>query len=165
MLLGAGTPRAMRTLRSWALWWLALFWLWNLLQGAWEEMEIAAGAGAAALGATLAEYARRQGLLAFAPDGRWLVRALRIFWRVPYEFGVVTVALVRDVLRVRPVRSEWSTAPLPGGSRTAVRAGNRATVLAAENVSPNTMAIEAEDGDVALKHDLVPGRGTAALPE
>jgi hypothetical protein len=155
----------MRALRSCALWWLALFWLWNLLQGAWEEMEIAAGAGAAALGAALAEYARRQGLLAFAPDGRWFVRALRMFWRVPYEFGVVTVALVLDVLRVRPVRSQWSTGPLPGGDVAAVRAGNHALVLAAENVSPNTMAIDAEVGDVALKHDLVPGRGTAVLPQ
>jgi hypothetical protein len=165
MVLLAGTSRAMRGLRSWALWWVALFLLWNLLQGAWEEMEIAAGAGAAALGATLAEYARRQGLLGFAPDGRRFVRALRVFWRVPYEFAVVTAALVLDLLRVRPVRSEWSTAPLPGGDVAAVRHGNHAAVLAAENVAPNTMAIDAEVGDVALKHDLVPGHGNAVLPQ
>jgi hypothetical protein len=33
-----------------------------------------------------------------------------------------------------------------------------------ENVAPNTMAVQSEDGKEALKHALVPGRGTAALP-
>src|SRR5438046_8517426 len=102
----------MRTFRSWTLWWLVLFGLWNLMQGAWEAMEIAAGAGAAALGATFAEVARRQGLLAFAPQPRWLARSLRLLWRVPYELGIVTRALVLDLLCVRRVRSRWAVAPV-----------------------------------------------------
>ena len=150
--------------RSWTLWWLVLFGLWNLLQGAWEAMEIAAGAGAAALGATFAEVARRQGLLAFAPQVRWLRRTPRVLWRVPYEFGIVTRALVLDLLRVRRVRSEWAATRLPGGRPAPVAAGNRAVLLAAENMAPNTMAVQSEDRAEALKHDLVPGRGTAALP-
>jgi hypothetical protein len=154
----------MHALRSWVLWWLVLFGAWNVMQSAWEEMEIAAGAGAAAIAATFAEVARRQGLLTFAPQPRWLAKAARLLWRLPYEFGIVTVALVLDVLRVRRVRSEWSVAPLPAGSDPAVRAGNRAAALALENVAPNVMAIEAESGDEALKHDLVPGRGNAVLP-
>jgi hypothetical protein len=154
----------MHAVRSWALWWLVLFGLWNVMQGAAEEMEIAAGAGAAALGATFAEFARRQGLLAFAPGAGWSARIVRVFWRVPYEFEIVGAALVRDLLRIRRVRSEWTVAPLPTNRNATVRAGDRATVLALENVAPNTMAIEAERGDEALKHDLVPGRGTTALP-
>jgi hypothetical protein len=153
----------MQALRSWTLWWLVLFGLWNVLQGAAEKMEMAAGAGAAALAATFAELARRQGLLAFAPDAGWLAKVYRPFWRVPYEFAVVTVTLGRRLLGGR-VRSEWSVAPLPRGRDAAARAGNKAAVLTVENVSPNTMAIEAEDGDEALKHDLAPGHGTAALP-
>jgi hypothetical protein len=154
----------MRALRSWTLWWLVLFGAWNLMQGAWEEMEIAAGAGAAALGATFAEVARRQGLLSFAPEVRWLAKALRLFWRLPYELVIVTVALVGDMLRVRPVQSEWSVAPLPPGPTAPVTAGNHTAVLVVENAAPNTMAIQTEDRREALKHDLVPGRGTAALP-
>src|SRR5437899_2844779 len=114
-----------------------------MLQGAWEAMEIAAGAGAAALGATFAEVARRQGLLAFAPQPRWLRRVPRV---------------------VRRVRSEWAATRLPGGRPAPVAAGNRAVLLAAENMAPNTMAVQSEDRAEALKHDLVPGRGTAALP-
>jgi hypothetical protein len=154
----------MHALRSWALWWLVLFGAWNVMQGAWEEMEIAAGAGAAALGATFAEIARRQGLLSFAPQPRWIARTFRLFWRLPYEFGIVTVALVLDVLRIRRVRSEWAAGPLPTGPQPPVADGNRAVVLMLENVAPNTMAVQSEDGKEALKHALVPGRGTAALP-
>lgn len=154
----------MRALRSWTLWWLVLFGAWNLMQGAWEAMEIAAGAGAAAIGATFAEVARRQGLLGFAPELRWILRARRLVWRVPYEFAVITLALVLDVLRMRRVRSRWSAAPLPGGKHAAVAAGNRAALLVIENVAPNSMAVDAPGGGEALKHDLAPGHGTAALP-
>jgi hypothetical protein len=154
----------MRALRSWTIWWLVLFGAWNLMQGAWEEMEIAAGAGAAAIAATFAEVARRHGLLSFAPELGWLARVFRLFWRVPYEFALVTVALLLDVLRVRRVRSEWAATPLPTGPLAAVARGNRAAVLVVENVAPNTMAVQSDDGTEALKHDLVPGKGTAALP-
>jgi hypothetical protein len=151
-------------LRSWTLWWLVLFGLWVVIQGTNEAMELAAGAGAAALAATFAEFARRQGLLAFSPEPAWVLKAVRLLWRLPYEFGVVTVALVLDVLRVRRVRSEWAAGRLPGGRYASMAAGNRAAALVAENAAPNTMAIDAEGGAEALKHDLVPGRGTAALP-
>src|SRR5436305_5342841 len=110
----------MHALRSWTLWWLVLFWLWILMQGAWEAMEIAAGAGAAALGATFAEVARRQGLLAFAPDLRWLLKVVRMVWRLPYEFAIVAGALFGYLLRLRAVRSKWAASPLPAGEPTPV---------------------------------------------
>jgi hypothetical protein len=103
-------------------------------------------------------------LLGFAPELRWLVRAVRLGWRVPYEFAVITVALVLDVLRIRRVRSRWSATPLPEGRHAAVAAGNHAALLLIENVAPNSMAVDAPGGDEALKHDLAPGHGTAALP-
>jgi hypothetical protein len=154
----------MRALRSWALWWLVLFGLWNLMQGAWEETEIAAGAGAAAIGATFAAVARRQGLLSFAPQPRCVAKAPRALWRIPYEFGVVTAALLLDVLRVRKVRSAWAANELPGGAFAARARGNEAAVLVIENVAPNTMAVQSQDRTEALRHDLVPGHGTTALP-
>ena len=156
--------RALVTVRSWALWWLVLFGLWVVMEGNIEAMELAAGAGAAALAATLAEAARRQGLLAFAPEPWWLAKVGRLPHRLLYEFALVTWALVLK-LRARPSRGRWIGAPFPAGGKDARSTGKRAAALVIENVTPNTMAVDIEAGEnVALKHDLIPGRGTTALP-
>jgi len=153
-----------QTLRFWTLWWLVLLGLWVVMEGTNEAMELAAGAGAAALAATLAEVARRQGLLAFAPEPRWLGRAVRLPHRLVYEFAAVSWALVLE-LRGRPSRGRWLASPFPAGGNDARSTGNRAAALVIENVTPNTMAVDIDaDGDEALKHDLIPGRGTTALP-
>jgi hypothetical protein len=127
-------------------------------------MELAAGAGAAAVAATLAEAARRQGLLAFAPQLRWLVRAWRLPHRLLYEFVVVVWALVPR-LAGRPSRGRWSGSPFPAGGVDARSAGNRAAALVLENVTPNVMAAEIDrEHEAALKHELVPGHGNTVLP-
>jgi hypothetical protein len=155
---------ALHVARSWVLWWLVLFGLWVVLQGALEAMELAAGAGAAAVAATLAEAARRQGLLGFAPQLRWLARAWRLPHRLLYEFAVVTWALGLR-LAGRRSRGRWAASPFPAGGTDARAAGNRAAALVLENVTPNVMTAEIDrDDDAALKHDLLPGHGSTALP-
>jgi len=150
--------------RSWALWWLVLFGLWVVVEGTNEAMELAAGAGAAALAATLAEALRRQGLLAFAPELRWLLRSWRVPHRLLYEFALVTWALVPR-LTSRPSRGRWTASPFCVGGADARSAGNRAAALVLENVTPNTMAAEVDrEHDAALKHDLLPGHGNTVLP-
>jgi hypothetical protein len=151
---------SVHALRSWTVWWLALFGLWVVMEGTNEAMELAAGAGSAALGATLAEFARRQGLLAYAPQLRWLVRIWRLPWRLLYEFTVVAAAIPS-----RGARSAWAAMPFPRSGPRPVAAGDRAAALVLENVTPNTMVAGVDTEDhVALKHDLVPDRGTTALP-
>jgi hypothetical protein len=151
--------------RSWSLWWLALFGLWIVMEGTNEAMELAAGAGAAAAAATLAEALRRQGLLAFSPEPRWLFRAWRLPYRLLYEFALVTGALVPRLMG-RPSCGRWSASPFQAGGTDARSAGNRAAALVLENVTPNTMAAEIDrDHRAALKHDLLPGRGNTVLPE
>ena len=165
MLLFPGTSRAMHAVRSWTLWWLVLFGLWNLVQGSWEQMEIAAGAGAAALGATFAELARRQGLLAFAPRAATLRRAPLLPWRVVYEFGVLTWALLAHLLRLGRIRSVWLAVPYEAGEDDPVSAGDRAAAVLIENVSPNTIAIDVDCArNVTLRHDLDPRFGSASFP-
>jgi multisubunit Na+/H+ antiporter MnhE subunit len=150
--------------RSWALWWLALFGLWVVIEGTSEAMELAAGAGAAAVAATLAEALRRQGLLAFAPEPRRLVRAWRLPHRLLYEFALVTWAVVPR-LRGRRSRGRWSASPFPAVGADASSAGDRAAALVLENVTPNTMAAEIDrEHRAALKHDLLPGHGNTVLP-
>jgi hypothetical protein len=152
-------------LRSWTLWWLVLFGLWVVMQGTDEQMELAAGAGAAALGATLAELARRQGLLRFAPEAAWLAKAWRVPWRVLFEFGVVTRALVLELVRARRVRSRWVALPFPAGGDDPVSAGRRAAAILIEDFSPNSLGVDVDPGrDLALRHDLDPTQGAPKLP-
>jgi hypothetical protein len=154
-----------RSLASWTLWWLVLLGLWIVIEGTVEAMEVAAGAAAAAVAASLAELLRRRGLLRYAPDPAWLAKVVRLFWRVPYEFGLVTEALVLDLLRMRRVRSAWLAVPFRAPGPPARAAGTRAAALVLENVSPNTMAADANaERRLALKHDLVQGRGSSVLP-
>lgn len=154
-----------RTLVSWTLWWLALFGLWVVMQGTVEAMDLVAGAAAAAVAASLAELIRRQGRLRHAPEPLWLAKGARLVWRLPYEFALVTEALVLDLLRVKQVRSAWLAVPFRSEGPPARAAGNRAAALVLENVSPNTIAVDADaERRVALKHDLVQGRGSSVLP-
>jgi Na+/H+ ion antiporter subunit len=155
----------MDALRSWTLWWLVLFALWVVMQGTNEAMEVAAGAGAAALGAVFAELARRQGLLRFAPEAAWLARSGRIPWRVVREFAVVTRALVLELLRLRRVRSSWVAVPFPAGGDDPVAAGRRAAATLIENVSPNTIAVDIDcERGRALRHDLDPRAANPTSP-
>jgi len=155
---------ALDAVRSWVLWWLVLFGLWVVMEGTNEAMELAAGAGAAALAATLAEVARRQGLLAFAPQPLWLFRAWRLPHRLLYEFALVTWALVPRFAG-RPSRGRWAASPFPAGGADARSAGTRAAALVLEDVTPNAMVAEIDrEHDAALKHDLLPGHGNTVLP-
>jgi hypothetical protein len=147
------------------LWWLVLFGLWNVMQAAAEEMEIAAGAGAAAVGATLAELLRRRGLLGFAVDLRSVATALVLPWRAVREFAVVVAALARHALRVKRIRSAWVAVPFPAGGTDAVSAGRRALRPLVDNVTPNTLVADIDrEHAVALKHDLVPARASKTVP-
>lgn len=154
----------MTAVRSWLLWWLALFGLWIVMEGTNEAMELAAGAGAAAVAATLTEALRRQGLLAFAPGPHLLLRAWRLPHRLLYEFALVTWAVVPR-LKGRPSRGRWSASPFPEVEADSHSAGDRAAALVLENVTPNTMAAEVDrEHRAALKHDLLPGHGNTVLP-
>ena len=156
---------ALGTVRSWALWWLVLFGLWVVMQGTVEAMELAAGAGAAALAATLLELARRQRLLRFAPNAAAIASAARIPWQMVRELWILASALVRDLTGIRRVRSAWVAVPFEAGGDDPVSAGNRAVRPLIDNVTPLTVVADVDcDRDVALKHDLVPSRASKTVP-
>jgi hypothetical protein len=155
----------MHAVRSWASWWLALFGLWVAMEGTNEAMELGAGAGAAALGATLAEVARRQGLLRLTLDPRSLAFAVRTPWRAAREFVVLTQALVLDLAGVRAVRSAWVAVPFEAGGDDRRSAGRRALRPLIDNVTPNTIVVDVDcERELALKHDLVNSRAQKTVP-
>jgi hypothetical protein len=146
-------------LLPWLAFWLALFWLWQLLSGEWNHQEWVAGASAATVAATLGEIARtRAGVHARVPL-RWVARA----WTVPHmvliDFGIVSGALIASVLRRRIVRGSFRAHEFPVRGDDAVATGIRAWAGLAADYSPNAYVIEIdEEQGLVLFHDLVPFR-------
>jgi hypothetical protein len=142
---------------AWVAMWLALFWLWLLLAGDWNRIEIIAAGCAAAVAATLAEIARtRAGVRPRVPLV-WIGRAWSVPHQIVVDFGIVTWALVRSIARRKVVRGEFRTHPFPAGEGQGVRAW---AVWAAQ-FSPNAYVVEIDtERELALVHDLVPNRAS-----
>jgi hypothetical protein len=155
----------MKTLRFVALWWVGLGGWWLLVVGTNAGLEEIAGACAAALGALFALAMRRQRLLVFRFEGRWLARTLKVPWNVVREVGVVLCALALHLARVRPIASAYRAIPFPAGRADAVSAGRRAVAALADAVSPNAYSVDMDcERGVALRHELDPRHSSNEVP-
>ena len=89
----------MTRVAGWTAWWIAFFWLWLLLAGEWNRVELVAAALAAAVGASLAEEVR----VVTGVKVRISARDLASAWMVPaivlVDSGIVTFAPVQSALR------------------------------------------------------------------
>ena len=155
----------MRTARFVVLWWLALAGWWVLLVGTNAGLELIAAASAAALGTGLALGVRRQRLLRFRFEARWLAKTLKEPYKVARELGVVLWALALHLTRVRPVDTAYRAFPIASGRADAVSAGRRAIATLADCLSPNTLPLDIDtERGVALRHELDPRRASNELP-
>jgi multisubunit Na+/H+ antiporter MnhE subunit len=148
----------MGTLARWALWWLVLALLWLLYQGEYNRIEQVAAACAATLAATVAVLVWRQERTSVRLELHWLRRAAAVPWQVLREFGLLTVFLVRTLLRRRvPPTGGFRTLPFPtGGARPAER-GRRAFAALAMTYSPNSYVVDMdEDEHAVVVHTLSP---------
>ena len=78
-----------RRVCAWAVWWVLLMSFWVMLDDSTATDELLAGAGAAALGAFLAELVAHQAGLAFRMRAGWLVSALRLPGQVARDTVIV----------------------------------------------------------------------------
>lgn len=142
---------------AWLASWFALFWLWLLLSGDWNRIELIAAACAATVAATIGETARSRARVAPRVPLRWVARAWTVPHQIVVDFGIVTWALVRSILRRRVVRGEFRAHPFPATEGQGVRAW----AAWAANFSPNAYVVEIDpDRELALVHDLVPNRAS-----
>jgi hypothetical protein len=147
-----------RTVANWAIWWVALFWLWLVYQGEWNRIEWVAAAGAATLGASLATVIARRGLLRFRTHLHVLAAAKNVPLQIVVDFGIVTVALVRQ-LAGRPSRGTFVVRTYTSEGSGSEAAGERALRAVLATFSPNAYVIDVDPGShVVLIHDLVPHR-------
>ena len=147
------------------LWWLALFCWWVVLVGTNAGLELIAAGCAAFLAALLAVGLRRRELLRYRFEARWLVKVLKVPWKVAQEVGIVFWALGLHLVGIRRVSSGYRAFDFPAGRDDATSAGRRAVAAATDSVSPNTMPIDVDcERGVALRHELDPRRASNSMP-
>lgn len=141
-----------------AAWWLAVYWLWMLLVGEWNQTEWAAAGIAATLTALVAELAwRASGLRVSIP---W--RDVASVWSVPAivvsDFCTVVGSFLFGLFRGRIVRGRFVVGELEA-EKTGLAPrlfGSRAWRGYAATISPNAYPIEIDEEERAvLLHDLV----------
>jgi hypothetical protein len=137
---------------AWGAWWLPLFGLWFLLVGEWNREEIVAAAIAAAVAATLAEFARLRTGFAVQLEVRDLAALPKALGMVFVDFGILAWALFLSIVRRRVVRGELISREFERGSPWAV-------LLSA--YSPNAYVVDLDPGTRrVVLHDLVPNRAS-----
>ena len=147
----------MKHVLPWLAWWIALFWLWFLLVGEWNNQELGAAAIAATIAASLAELARtRTGFSARIP-WRGVADVPGALGMVFVDFGIVTWALLTGIARRRVVRGRLITREFDGGAGAGPGVGPRAWAVLLASYSPNAFVIDVDPGtNAVLIHDLVP---------
>jgi multisubunit Na+/H+ antiporter MnhE subunit len=144
-----------RHVLGWLAAWLGLFWLWLLLAGDWNRIEIVAAACGATVAATIAETARSRAGVAPRIPLRWVGRAWTVPHQIVIDFAIITWALLRSVVRREVVRGEFRAHPFPAHEG----AGVRAWAAWAAQFSPNAYVVEIDaERELVLVHDLVPHR-------
>jgi hypothetical protein len=135
----------------WLGWWLGFFWLWILISGDWNKIEILAAAGASTLAASVAEVMRTQTDVAPRIPLRQVARAWTVPHQIVVDFWIVTLALFR---RQEGVFREHE---LPANDGP----GTRAWLAWTANFSPNAYVVDIDpERGSALFHDLVPNRAS-----
>jgi len=146
-----------RHVAFWIGWWIALFWLWLLLAGEWNRIEVVAAAGAATVAATLAELARARSGIVPALPLRALTDIPQLLVMIVADFGIVVWALLVSLARREVVRGSFTTRELSRPDDAAAF-GARAWVALAASYSPNAYVLDVATDATVLVHDLVPYR-------
>lgn len=147
----------MKHVVPWLAWWIALFWLWFLLVGEWNNQEIGAAAIAATIAASLAELARTRTGFSVRIPLRGVADLPGALGMVVVDFGIVTWALLAGIARRRVVRGRLISREFDGGAGAGPGVGPRAWAGLIASYSPNAFVIDVDPGtNTVLLHDLVP---------
>lgn len=145
---------------AYAAWWIGLFWLWMLLVGSWDRIDLAAGAIVAAVAAAIAETARRASRVELSVPLEVVRAAASTPLTVFTDFGILVLALARSLARRRVVRGRYLARSFDPGPRTTTRGkSRRAWTVLLGGYSPNAYVIDIDpERKLVLLHDLVPSR-------
>ena len=156
----------------WLAWWAALLVVWLLLVDTTDPQELAAGAVAAAVAATLATAVHRRGYIRFQPRARWLRHTPALLWNVLVDCALLGRALWQRTILRRPVAGTTVRVPFEYGGDSGRDGARRALVNFAISLTPNSYVIDIDpEAHSLLIHQLVadlpdriPGLSADAAP-
>ena len=152
-----------RRVAGWLVWWVLLMSFWVVVDDSIARDELLAGAGAAALGAFLAELATYQAATHFRMRSEWLAPALRLPVQVLLDTGIVFAALWRRLARGEEPPSGFVELPARYGDESDEGVTRRALYVGGRSVAPNTYVLGIDkDRDVMVVHQLVVNEEKAA---
>jgi multisubunit Na+/H+ antiporter MnhE subunit len=158
----AAVPLA-RRVGAWLTWWVLLMSFWVVLDDSIALDELLAGAGAAALGAFLAEFAARQAGARPRMRIEWAARALRLPADIARDTVIVFAALWRRLARGQQPDSGFREVPVRYGDDTAEGQTRRVLLIGGRSIAPNSFALGIDaDRDVMIIHQLVVTEGEPA---
>ena len=136
---------------------------WVILDNSIESDELLAGAGAAALGAVLAEVALGQAATRFRMRAGWLVPAFRLPGQVARDTAIVFAALWRRLAHGEEPDSGFRELPIRYGDDTPQGVTRRVLLIGGRSLAPNAFVLGIDSGrDVMVVHQLVINNGEAA---
>lgn len=162
----AGEPRERqhdvpiaRRVGSWLVWWVLMMSFWVMLDDSINTDELLAGAGAAALAASLAELVTYQAGARFRMRVEWLVPALRLPGQLARDTVTVYAALWRRLARGEQPPSAFVEIPARFGDDSPEDVTRRTLLIGGTSVAPNTFVLGMDkDRDVMVVHRLVAGK-------
>lgn len=151
----AGVPVA-RRVGAWLVWWVLLMSFWIILVDSLELDELLAGAGAAALGATLAELVSHQSGLRLRLRIEWLTPLLGLPAQVVRDTWTVFAALCRRLARGEEPHSGFRAVPVQASGDSDEDRSRRVLLVWRRSVAPNCFALGVDpDRNVMVVHQLV----------
>lgn len=156
-----------RRVRAWLVWWVLLMGFWVAVDDSVGLAEVGAGAGAAALGAVVAELAGHQAATRFRPRPSSLAsgisQAIKLPGQVVRDTAIVFAALGRRLLTGEQPASGFREVPTRFGGAGNQDVTRRVLLVGGNSLAPNTFVLGIDaDRDVMVVHQLVVNQGRAA---
>src|SRR6266516_4460960 len=130
---------------AWLVWWVLLMSFWVILDDSIALDELLAGAGAAALAATLAELVGHQAATRFRMRAGWVVPALGLPGQVVRDTVIVFAALWRRLAHGEQPPADSARSP-PASATTATKASPGGCCLSEAGPSPPTCSCSGSTG-------------------
>jgi multisubunit Na+/H+ antiporter MnhE subunit len=163
----AGEPRernyrspVARRVGAWLVWWVLLMSFWVIIDDSTATDELLAGAGAAAIAATVGEIVTYQAATRFRMRIEWLVPAVKLPRQIARDTIIVFAALYAKLARGEDPPSAFVTEPVRYGDDTPEGVTRRVLITGAASLAPNQFVLGLDPAkDEMTLHRLVPGAG------